>query len=309
MIKLGIVGVGKIARDQHLPVIAASRDFELVGAASRNATVERASNFTSLAGLLEAMPEVEAISLCAPPTARTQDARLALRAGKHVFLEKPPGATLSEVHELAALARKNGVSLYASWHSRYAAGVAPARAWLKDRTVKAAQIIWKEDVRHWHPGQDWIFAPGGFGVFDPAINALSIVTHILPQPFALTKARLAFPANRQAPIAAALEFATAAGAPIRADLDFLQTGPQSWDIVIDTDDGRLELAKGGAELAIKGAPVALGEADPHGEYRGLYAAFAALVRAGASDVDVAPLTHVADAFMLGERVAAPAFEF
>jgi D-galactose 1-dehydrogenase/L-arabinose 1- dehydrogenase len=43
------------------------------------------------------------------------------------------------------------------------------------------QLIWREDVRVWHPGQDWLLAAGGFGVFDPAINALSILTRVLPE--------------------------------------------------------------------------------------------------------------------------------
>ena len=44
----------------------------------------------------------------------------------------------------------------------------------------SGRIIWKEDVHHWHPGQRWIWEPGGFGVFDPGINALSVLTEILP---------------------------------------------------------------------------------------------------------------------------------
>jgi len=39
-IKLAIVGVGKIVRDQHLPAIAANADFDLVATASRHGTVE-----------------------------------------------------------------------------------------------------------------------------------------------------------------------------------------------------------------------------------------------------------------------------
>jgi hypothetical protein len=42
------------------------------------------------------------------------------------------------------------------------------------------EIVWHEDVRKWHPGQQWIWEPGGFGVFDPGINALSIATRIFP---------------------------------------------------------------------------------------------------------------------------------
>lgn len=310
-VKLGIVGVGKIARDQHLPVIAASPDFQLVAAASRNAQVDGVRNFTSLAEMLDAAPEVEAVSLCTPPVGRADDARRAIRRGVHVLLEKPPTATLSEAHELAAAAEAAQVTLYASWHSRFAPAVPAARAWLRDRTVRAARIRWMEDVRVWHPGQDWIFAPGGLGVFDPGINALSIVTHILPRAFALRSARLAFPVNRQAPIAADLRFEDVQGAPVTAEFDFLHTGEQRWDIEVETDGGRLSLSKGGADMAIDGMaqPAAPGAGRPHAEYDPLYAHFAALIAARRSDVDLTPLRHVADAFMLGERAEAPAFDF
>ena len=82
-------------------------------------------------------------------------------------------------------------------------------------------------MRKWHPGQAWIWEPGGFGVFDPGINALSIVTEIVPQPIFLTAARLVFPQNRAQPIAADLMFADASGAErVEANFDWRQTGPQ-----------------------------------------------------------------------------------
>lgn len=311
-IKLGLVGVGVIARAQHLPVLAGRDDFTLIAAANRGAPLDGVRNFGSLADMLDATPEVEAIALCTPPAARVADARLALEAGKHVLLEKPPGATLSEVAALAARAAAKGVTLNASWHSRHAPGVALARAWLADKRLAWVEIEWREDVRHWHPGQDWIFAPGGLGVFDPGINALSIITHILPLPFALQSGTLAFPENRQAPIAADLVFADEAGAPIRAAFDFLQTGPQTWEIRIATQDGeQLTLKDGGAVLHINGAVIApAADIDPlHAEYAGVYTEFRDLIVARASGVDLAPLRHVADAFMLGARVRAPAFMF
>lgn len=311
-IKLGLVGVGVIARAQHLPVLAARDDFALIAAANRGAPAEGVRNFSSLAEMLEAAPEVEAIALCTPPAGRAADARLALDHGKHVLLEKPPGATLSEVAALAALASAKGVTLNTSWHSRHAPGVAQAKAWLANKRLASVEIDWREDVRHWHPGQDWIFAPGGLGVFDPGINALSILTHILPLPFALQSGKLAFPENRQAPIAADLVFADEGGAPIRAAFDFLQTGPQTWEIRITTRDGeQLTLKHGGAELHINGAVIApAADVDPlHAEHVGVYNEFRDLISARASGVDLAPLRHVADAFMLGERTRAPAFMF
>ncbi|QPC87675.1 gfo/Idh/MocA family oxidoreductase [Mesorhizobium sp. NBSH29] len=296
-IRIAVVGVGKIARDQHLPALASNDDFRLIAAASRHGTVEGVPNFGTIEALLADIGEIDAVSLCMPPKFRFDAARAALEAGKHVFMEKPPGATVSEVEELKRIAERQGVTLFASWHSRYAPAVEAARAFLQASTLTSAQIIWKEDVRRWHPDQDWIWQPGGFGVFDPGINALSIMTHIFPAMF-ITDASLDFPANRDAPVAAKVLFRTSSGAPVVMDLDWLQTGPQSWDIHAETDRGTMLLSGGGAKLAIDGVVV---HDEPETEYPMLYKRFSDLVRSHTSDVDLAPLQHVADAFMLGKR--------
>jgi D-galactose 1-dehydrogenase len=308
-IRLALVGLGKIARDQHLPAIAADDRFELVAVVSRNADLDGVAHFTTLAELLASEVAVDAVSLCTPPQPRHALAHLALAAGKSVMLEKPPGATLSEVEDLRLTAAERGLTLQTTWHSRYAQGVAPAREWLADKTIKSVRIDWREDVRVWHPGQTWIWEAGGLGVFDPGINALSIATAILPRPFFLTDATLHVPENCQSPIQAELDFVDAAGAPIRAEFDFLQTGPQSWNIAVevaseDTGNNVLKLSHGGAKLWIDDVLLREG---PDAEYAGLYDAFARLVADNTSDVDVSPLRHVADAFLLGRRIVAPAF--
>ena len=303
-IRVALIGLGKIARDQHLPAMAADPRFELVAVVSRHATQDGLPSFHTLDELLAGGVAFDAVALCTPPQVRHGLARQALEAGKHVMLEKPPGATLSEVEDLRQVAQAQGVTLQTTWHSRYAPAVQPARDWLAGKTITAARINWREDVRVWHPGQDWIWEPGGLGVFDPGINALSIATAVLPRPFFLTDATLHVPENRQSPIQAQLAFVDTAGVPVTAEFDFLQTGPQSWDIEIDTDGGALRLSHGGAKLWIDGALV---HEQPEAEYPGLYARFAELIAAGESDVDVTPLRHVADAFLLGRRVSAPAF--
>jgi predicted dehydrogenase len=85
--------------------------------------------------------------------------------------------------------REQGVTLFASWHSRFAAGVPAAKAWLATHDIRAVDIQWREDVRRWHPGQTWIWEAGGLGVFDPGINALSILTEIMPREVFVTDAR------------------------------------------------------------------------------------------------------------------------
>jgi predicted dehydrogenase len=255
--------------------------------------------------MLAGESDLDAVILCQPPQVRYAAARQALLAGKHVFLEKPPGATVSEVEALVALAKRQGVTLYASWHSRYAAAVAQAKVWIAGRTIRHIDIQWREDVRHWHPGQPWIWEPGGFGVFDPGINALSILTEIVGEPVTVLSAELEVPANKQAPIGAALKMATASGAAIDTVFDWRQTGPQTWDIAVETDRGSLLLSEGGNTLRLDGE---VQVKAPDEEYPSMYRRFVRLVADGAIDADTAPLRLVADAFLCGRHCPTAVFE-
>jgi len=304
-LRVAIVGFGKIARDQHVPAIAATDSVTLAAVASRNASLPGLPHFSTIEELLRDGPEIDAVALCTPPQVRRAQGLAALKAGKHVMLEKPPGAAVSELDPLVALAAAKGRTLFATWHSRYAPAVEPARQWLASRRIRSVRIDWKEDVRVWHPGQAWIWEPGGLGVFDPGINALSILTRILPQPVFVTSAELSFPSNCQAPIAANLSLTDSEGLPIAAEFDFRQTGPQSWDIVIETDDGQLTLSSGGARMSSDGKLLV---DEKEREYPGLYRRFAELAATGTSDVDLAPLRLVADAFLLGRRHSVEPFE-
>lgn len=299
---IALVGIGKIARDQHVPAIADSNDWQLAATVSRAGTVDGVPAFTDLAAMLAANPDIDTVSLCLPPVPRFDYAEEALNAGRHVMLEKPPGATLAEVHRLNELAASRGLTLFATWHSRMAAGVAQAREWLADRTVTKCHITWKEDVRHWHPGQDWVFEPGGMGVFDPGSNALSIMTHILPEPVHVREATLIFPENRFTPIAAQVQWS----GNVSGDFDWRQTGTQTWDIDVETNRGTLKIAEGGAVLFIDGVKQDVG---PNREYPALYERMADLVARGKSDVDLAPMVHIADALTLGRRVWTEPFNF
>jgi D-galactose 1-dehydrogenase len=300
-IKIAIVGVGKIAIDQHIPSLAASDEWELAATVSRNAAVDGVENFTSITDMLQARPDIPVVSLCIPPVPRFAYAKAVIAAGRHIMLEKPPGATLSEVHILQDLAACAGVCMFTTWHSREAASVADAKHWLADRHLKALHIVWKEDVRRWHPNQDWIWQAGGLGVFDPGINALSILTEILPDPVHLSGADLFFPENRATPIAADLTFSHPHGAAVTAEFDWRQQGDQTWEITATTDSGVLTLRDGGASLHLDGIQTLPEKTALNGEYPRLYAQMAQLVREGRSDVDLRPMSLVLDAFTLGNR--------
>ena len=304
-LRIAIVGFGKIARTQHVPAIAATPGAALVAVADPNVAEADVPLFPDLQALLRDGPEFDAVALCTPPQVRGAQAALALAANKHVLLEKPPGKTVSEIAPLLAAAHGAGRTLFMAWHSRFAAAVEPARQLLAGRRIAAVRITWKEDVRVWHPGQAWIWRPGGLGVFDPGINALSILTRILQQPVFVTRAELDVPVNCAAPIAAELTLADAGGLPIEAAFDFRQTGPQSWDMRFETDRGPMLLSHGGARLS-DGDKVLVEASDR--EYPLLYRRFVELTSEGRSDVDLSPFQLVADAFLLGRSRTVEAFE-
>ncbi len=309
--RIGIVGFGKIARDQHAPAIAASPDFELVAVANAGggATPDGIAAFAGYDEMLKGAPDLDAVAICTPPGPRRSIAAACLAAGKHVLLEKPPAGTVTEVADIARRGEAAGKVVFATYHAQHNAAVKRAADMLAGKTLKTLRVTWKEDIRRWHPGQDWILGAGGFGIFDPGINALSILTRILPQPIFVSAAELFFPANRQAPIAANLTFST--GLPsdgeLTGALDWRQTGEQTWSIDVETADGtRLTLAEGGTRLEVDGQPPFVGAGD---EYPDIYRDFAGLLAASRSQVDAAPFQLVADIFMLGARTNVAAFDF
>ena len=303
-IRLGLVGYGKIAQDQHVPAINADPGFRLVAVATQGKPCAGVENFHSLSELLENGPEVDAIAFCTPPQGRFALVQQALAAGKHVLVEKPPCATLGEALALVSQAQQQGVSALFAWHSRFAPGIEAARDWLASRTLQSVQIDWKEDVRKWHPGQTWIWQPGGLGVFDPGINALSIVTRLLAQPLFVESAELRVPDNCQSPIAASIKMSDASRLDVQAEFDFDHGHDELWSIEIRCAEGVLRLDNGGALLSIDGVRQVVSE---EGEYTAVYRHFRQLIGDRASDVDLQPLRLVADSFFVGSRVAVEPF--
>ena len=308
--RIALVGLGKIARDQHIPCIRRNPRFALAATASGSGgSIDGVPAFASLSDILVEGPPIDAVALLTPPGVRTALALEALAAGKHVLLEKPPAATMAEFEAMRDAAAEGGRVLFATWHSRFNAAVEEARRLLLGRPVKELVITWKEDVRRWHPGQEWIWTPEGFGVLDPGINAFSIATAVLDAPLAVESAILSFPENRRSPVAAEIRFASPAlpEADMRASLDWLQEGEQTWSIDIVTEEGRrLALTRGGTQLSVDGRMVV---DEPSEEYEAIYARFAVLLDKVESDADGAPLRLALDALSRGERREVPPFHW
>jgi predicted dehydrogenase len=298
-IRVAIIGYGKIAEDQHVPSIEANPRFELVATSSRSGQGV-AQKFEDWRELIRSVDGLEAVAITTPPGPRYEIARKCLQAGLHCLLEKPPTAGLAEIADLDCLAQGRGATLYTTWHAQHHSTVQAAAEALAGKRIKSMQIHWHEDVHKWHPGQQWIWEAGGFGVFDPGINAFSIATKIFPGGLFVRSAELGFPENAQTPIAAdVIFFSPEADGPLTASLDWRRTEGEEWTITIETSDGaQVRLEDGGAKLILNGA--AAGDSGI-GEYPDIYRTFVDLIDQRRSLVDVAPLRLVADCLLVGSR--------
>ena len=300
-IRIAIIGYGKIAHDQHVPSIATLPRFELVATSSRSGQGV-ARSFTDWREMIRSV-ELDAVAITTPPEPRYEIARECMAAGLHCLLEKPPTTGLSEISDLACRAEGQQVTLFTTWHAQHHATVDAAAKALAGRRVSRLQIHWHEDVHKWHPGQQWIWDAGGFGVFDPGINAFSIATKIFPGELFVRAAELVFPENAQTPIAADVTFYSPdADGELTASLDWRRTEGEEWTIAVETADGsRVVLEDGGARLTIDGQASA--DTGP-GEYPDIYRTFLDLIDERRSLVDVAPLRLVADCLLVASRKTA-----
>jgi predicted dehydrogenase len=224
-------------------------------------------------------------------------------AGLHCLLEKPPTAGLAQIADLACLAEAQQVSLFTTWHAQHHATVQQAAQALAGKRIQSMEIHWHEDVRKWHPGQEWIWEPGGFGVFDPGINAFSIATKIFPGALFVDASELTVPEGAQTQVAAQVRFTSPeADGPLTASLDWRKTEGEEWTIEVLTTDGtRVRLEAGGSRLLLNGEAH---DDDGPGEYPDIYRQFVDLIDRRESLVDVAPLRLVADCLLVGRTQVA-----
>ena len=125
MIRIGVIGCGKIAQVRHLPEYQANPNVELVGYYDKNP--QRAKDMAEKYGgvaydsyfdLLK-NPEIDAVSVCVENRSHAEIATAALYSGKHVLVEKPMAVTLAECESMVAAAENNGKHLMVGHNIRF----------------------------------------------------------------------------------------------------------------------------------------------------------------------------------------------
>jgi scyllo-inositol 2-dehydrogenase (NADP+) len=102
MIRVGLAGYGLAGSAFHAPLIRAVDRMELAGVLTTRDTPQRVRTFEEL------LDRSDLIVIATPNTTHFKLASAALRAGKHVVVDKPFTVTIDEADELIALADEHG---------------------------------------------------------------------------------------------------------------------------------------------------------------------------------------------------------
>lgn len=164
MIKIGIIGCGKIAQVRHIPEYLENPDAKLVGFfdMDQERTKELAEKYDGKAyesaEALLADPEIEAVSVCAANYAHAELTIKALKAGKHVLCEKPMATNLEDCEAMVKAAKESGKYLMIGHNQRLAKAHVKAKE-LIDEGLIGRIISFRTTFGHGGP-ETWSITPG-----------------------------------------------------------------------------------------------------------------------------------------------------
>jgi len=174
-LRIGIVGVGNIS-GIYLKNLGQYRSTEIVAVADID--LERAKGVAEKIGSVNALtPEellqskdVDLVLNLTIPKAHGPVAIAAVRAGKHVYNEKPLAVELSDAETLLSEAKKNGVLVGGAPDTFLGGGIQTCRAIIDSGAigdvVAANAFMLCRGHESWHPSPEFYYEPGGGPMFD-----------------------------------------------------------------------------------------------------------------------------------------------
>jgi predicted dehydrogenase len=200
----GIIGLGLIA-DIHAQAIAQLAGARLVGVATRNAdkaavfaAKHRVPFHTADVAALVARPDIDIICITTPNTGHLAPALAAIRAGKHVVIEKPIETDTARTDEILRAADKAGVRIAPIFQGRFGDGARAVKAAIEagrlGRLVLASNYVkWHRTAAYYTPPRGLLANDGGGAVINQAIHGLDLLLWFVGMPtevFAWTAQRV-----------------------------------------------------------------------------------------------------------------------
>jgi UDP-N-acetyl-2-amino-2-deoxyglucuronate dehydrogenase len=182
-----VIGTGMIA-GYHAQAIAQTPGAKLVGVVSRSPEKGRAfaakHGIPFLASTVEEMvarPEVHVVNITTPSGAHLDPALTAIRAGKHIVVEKPLEITPDRVDQINAAAEKQGVKVAAIFQGRFGAGAQQVKAAvtagrLGQLVLASAYVKWHRTVEYYRtPWKGTWDLDGGGALMNQAIHGVDLL--------------------------------------------------------------------------------------------------------------------------------------
>jgi predicted dehydrogenase len=172
--------LGNLTRFPDLRVLAvADLDLERAAAAAAQHGVERSGGVEQVLG----MDEVELVVNLTIPAAHAAVALEALRAGKHVYSEKPLALDTPRGREVLAEARARGLRVGNAPDTFLGAGIQSAlravNKGLIGEPVAAATALESAGPESWHPSPEFLYADGAGPLFDMGPYYLTALVSLL----------------------------------------------------------------------------------------------------------------------------------
>jgi predicted dehydrogenase len=137
--KTGVVGFGVAAQFMHLPFITTNPDYQLYSILQRkgDSAKEKYPSAKIVRSIDEMLadPALELVVVTTPNDTHFDYTERALRAGKHVVLEKPFTITSEEAKELIAIAKESGKVLSVFQNRRYVSDFLTIRQLLNENML------------------------------------------------------------------------------------------------------------------------------------------------------------------------------
>ncbi|RXK56067.1 Gfo/Idh/MocA family oxidoreductase [Oleiharenicola lentus] len=182
-----VVGTGMIA-GYHAQAIAQTPGAKLVGVVSRSA--DRGVAFAAKHGIpvitatveeMVARADVQVLNVTTPSGAHLNPALTAIRAGKHVVVEKPLEITPARCDQIIAAAEQQGVKVAAIFQGRFGAGAQKVKAAVEagrlGRLVLAsAYVKWHRTVEYYKTAWKGTWElDGGGALMNQAIHGVDLL--------------------------------------------------------------------------------------------------------------------------------------
>jgi predicted dehydrogenase len=124
MVKVGIIGCGKIAQVRHIPEYCANKEVQIVGffdnvfARAQEMAVKYGGKAYASVDELLADPSIDSVSVCVPNFLHAAISLKAMKARKNVLCEKPMAVTLEDCIEMAKVSEETGCLLMIGQNQR-----------------------------------------------------------------------------------------------------------------------------------------------------------------------------------------------